>query len=321
METAKKGWVDDMTADEAMSAQPQPLSNPTPGLYHLYSQKLAMIIGDIHDECFSLSPMTTSYSTYDKVLDLDRILLSWNDMLPSYFRLEDTDFSLDVSHPYLYWHRLYLHSAYHFARITLHRTYVLLPSITDRFQYSRDACISAACADLKVRLSFNSHSMADRVRFNVAAHHLFNSALVLGIIAVRDPFSRRTEAILQDLQAYCEKQNADGWVNEFGLAEVKVVELCIASVKKSRKEATGWDHQPHRLTAPPTPETGSHTMTELGSLQLQNDVEFGGMPTPGRSLEIGDDWLDTWFGFTRNFPEPNDFETWEGLVGDLETRR
>jgi hypothetical protein len=321
-------WVDDMSAEEASTAQPQPLHQPTPSIYSLYSQQLAMIIGQIHDECFSTAPMSTSYAAYEKVLELDRVLLSWKDTLTSYLDLENTDFSLDNSRPYLYWHRLYLHSAYHFARITLHRTYVLLQSITDRFQYSRDACISSACADLKVKLSFNGRNMSDRLKFNVAAHHLFNSALVLGIIAVREPLSHRTEAIMQDLQAYCQKHNADTWANEFGLAEVKVVELCIASVKKSRREARELQNQP--AATPVTPTTAMTQSNEpsqqvidtsrLSSKLMQNSahMQFGGIP---RNLEMGEDWLDAWFGYTRTFPEPIDFQTWEGLVGDLETRR
>jgi hypothetical protein len=56
---------------------------------------------------------------------------------------------------------------------------------------------------------------------------MFNSALILGIIAVRHPHSAQTAAILNDLEEYCERLGKDVWLNEFGLADVKVVELCI----------------------------------------------------------------------------------------------
>lgn len=136
-----------------------------------------------------MSPVTTSYIAYEKVLKLDSVLIEWASALPSYFQLEDPDFSMDHDGYFIYWQRIYLQSAYHFARITLHRTYMLLESITDRFQYSRDACISSACADLKLKLEFRYKTMADRLKAGGAMHNLFNSALVLGIIVVRDTMS------------------------------------------------------------------------------------------------------------------------------------
>lgn len=161
--------------------------------------------------------------------------------MPPYFKLDEPDLSLDHSHPYLAWHRLYLHAGYHFARITLHRSYLLRPSFTDHFQYSRRACISSAYVDLKLKLAFRNPTTADRLRSNVAAHQLFNSALILRVIAVRDPHAPQTEAILEDLHAYCEKQNADTWVNEFGLSELRVIELCIARARQTIREAKfGW---------------------------------------------------------------------------------
>jgi hypothetical protein len=308
-------WLDDMTPDEALSAQEQPLSEPTQNVYYLYQQRLSAILGDIHDECFALCPVTTSYNSYEKVMRLDRVLVSWADSLPSYFALEQPDLAMDAGRPYLYWQRMYLHSAYHFARITLHRTYVLLESITDRFQYSRDVCISSACADLRLKLGFRSVNMADRVKAGGAMHNLFNSALVLGIIAVREPTSPKTLAIVEDLAAYCEKQRADTWVNEFVLAEVKVIELCIASVRKSRRDGTGGDRRTGTL---------DHQGHELGNTRLPQGwtpADTDGLPSDMSSLEQDESWLDNWFGPTRNFPEPIDFQLWEDLVGSLEARQ
>src|SRR4051812_48675323 len=56
---------------------------------------------------------------------------------------------------------------------------------------------------------------------------MFNSALILGIIAVRRPHSAQTAAILNDLEEYCERLRKDVWLNVFGIADVKIVELCI----------------------------------------------------------------------------------------------
>lgn len=340
-------WIDEMPNEEAATSVEKPLSDPTPSIYYRYHQRLATILGDIHDECFGLAPMTTSYNTYEKVLNLDRILLSWTGSLPSYFRLDSADTSMDASRPYLYWQRMYLHSAYHFARITLHRTYVLLESITDRFQYSRDACMASACADLRLKLSFRPASMADRLKAGVAQHNLFNSALVLGIIAVRDPYSARTSAVLGDLAAYCEKQRGDAWVNEFALAEVKVIELCIASARKTRREREvsqsgrrngggggGGNSDTSRVTSRRaslsyggTGHLAADTMNAPGAAMDQDAMPNGNVNGTGdggpmiSGMGQCESWLDSWFGPARVFPEPIDLQFWEDLVGTLEARQ
>lgn len=322
-------WVDDMTSEEAESATEQPLTEPTPTLYYRFQQQLSGILGDIHDECYGLTPVTTSYSAYEKVLKLDAVLMEWGSSLPDYFRLENPDASMDEGNNLLYWQRMYLHSAYHFARITLHRTYMLLESITDRFQYSRDACISSACADLKLKLGFRYRSMADRIKAGGAMHNLFNSALVLGIFAVRDPLSQRTGAILEDLAAYCEKQRADLWVNEFALIEVKVIELCVATAKKLRRD-NGNGNSVERRTGYVASQATEPDMeiprTQLGGPRLPNGVMLSSVIPDDSGAEwdpsaAGENWLENWFGPTRNFSEPMDYQFWEDLVGSMESRQ
>jgi hypothetical protein len=326
-------WLDGMTNEEAAAAVEKPADEPTRTIYYTYQQQLSTILGDIHDDCFGIAPMTASYNTYEKVLALDRVLLSWADALPPYFRLDHPDKSMDADRPYLYWQRMYLHSSYHFARITLHRTYVVLESITDRFQYSRDACIASACADLRLKLNFRPATMADRLKAGGAMHNLFNSALVLGIIVVRDPHAAKTGAILEDLAAYCEKQRADVWVNEFALAEVKVIELCVSSARRLSRE--GRPQQADRRSARPaalhalsTPYAGlppndMSVHTGLGGYNIRPQTYAPDTDQDdAASSAVGpyEMWLDSWFGPTRNFPEPMEFQFWEDLVGILEAR-
>ncbi|KAJ2981986.1 hypothetical protein NQ176_g1678 [Zarea fungicola] len=317
-------WLDDMVAEQAEVAQPLPLDQPTPSLYYVYQQQLAFLIGNISDECFNLSP-TSSYDRYNRVMHFEKLLQDWKETLPTYFRLENPVCALDNEYPYLPWHRLWLHAAYHFVRVILHRAYVLLPSITDQYAYSREACITSACADLKSRLAMRNPSMADRIRFNVSAHSLTTSALVLGVIAVREPRSQRTAAILEDLQAFCGKQKSDRWVNEFELAEIHVVELCIARVKKSLQESRA---------ALSISRTNSHVQNSF----VQENLDVGDReasqsvidPIPAGGdlpsfhldsvLEFGDDWLDTWFEADRAFQEAGNLQSWEDLVEDLGAR-
>lgn len=298
-------WLEDMTTQEAASAQPLSMDEPTQNIYYMYQQSLSAILGDIHDECFGISSgPSTSYAAYDKVMRLDGVLADWANNLPSYFQLQDSDCSLDSSRPYLYWQRMYLHSAYHFARITLHRTYVLVESITDRFQYSREACISSACADLNLRLTFRYSNMADRIKAGGAMHNLFNSALVLGVIAVKDPLSMKSAAIVDDLVAYCEKQRADAWVNEFALAEVKVIELCIANVRKARREGKDGSDQNTSVI-----DDSRYWSSAAADSSLHSEIPI---------MDEDQNWFDNWLGMTRNFSEPMDFRFWESLVETFE---
>lgn len=293
----------------------------------MLQQRLSTIFGDIHDECFGLAPVSaTSYSSYEKVLNLDKVLLSWAESLPPYFKLDCSDTALDELRPYLYWQRVYLHSAYHFARITLHRTYVLLESITDRYQYSRDACISSACADLKLKLGFRNVRMADRLKAGGAMHNLFNSALVLGIIVVREPFSPKTMAIVEDLTTYCEKQRADMWVNEFVLAEVKVVEMCIASARKSRRDEPSLGDRRVGGATSQVVGSGSESSHSANFSRLSQGwtpaADLDSLPSDFEGIQGTDDnWLDNWFGPLRNFTEPINFQFWEDLVGNVEFRQ
>ncbi|KAL6354074.1 hypothetical protein LRP88_12626 [Fusarium phalaenopsidis] len=297
-------WIDDNSPEDAAAAVERPIEDPTQSIYYRFTQQLATILGDIHDDFFGLAPMTASYQTYEKVMALDQILLDWAAGLPPYFRLEDADTSLDTERPFLRWQRMYLHSSYHFARITLHRTYVLLESITDRFQYSRTACISSACADLRQKLSLRNSSMTDRLLAGAAMHNLFNSALVLGIIAVKEPHSPRTNAILEDLAAYCEKMRADTWANEFVMAEVKVIELCIYT---ARKTSGGGSERSHSTQRPDV----DNAACQDGDVSYTDELD---VHAPYES------WLDSWLGPTRTFPEPLDYQFWEDLVGTLEAR-
>ncbi|KAL4901204.1 fungal-specific transcription factor domain-containing protein [Aspergillus multicolor] len=297
-------WVDDLDFEAAGTAEPKELSDPTASIYHLYQQKLASILGSILDDCFALAPRSTAYSTYERALDLDQELLAWARSMPSYFQLENPDKSMDDSRPFLPWQRLYLHSAYHFARVTLHRPYVLLPSITGQFKYSQDVCFASACAHLTSKLYFRATAMAERLKFNVVAHHFSNSALVLAVMAVRDPHSPRTLAIATDLKSYCEKQYADRWVNDFQLAEVKVVELCVSRIMESshsgRDRGGGVGNRTRATAADDVTSTVPLAVSESGLLGSSHglDVPPEDMTGLSRLLECG---------------------TWEEIMGRMES--
>lgn len=271
-------------------------------------------MGRIQERCFGL--FTVSYET---VLALDKEIETWKSRLPSYFELDDPDTSKDKRLPFLPWQRLHLHSMYHFARVTLHRPFLLRQSITNRYKHSHDVCIASACADLDMGLKLFSQPLNDRLKWSLGPHNLFNSALVLGIIAVRDPHSRRSQAILEDLAAYCEMQRNDVWVNEFALAEVKIVELCI-------KKATRLQPPPPNQIVPPVlvdPTEGpvqSRSSTNPTPTQPQISAEspdfdplLAGLGLPFSTLNAQITWDDPGFFL----PENGDLSQWEHVINTI----
>ncbi|KIW71392.1 hypothetical protein PV04_03566 [Phialophora macrospora] len=299
---AENIWLDDMDSDDAARAVPQPMELPTPSVLSFLTHRLAKIVGTIQERCFGLAS-----ASYDVVLALDRELLSWSERLPAYFRLDFPDLSSDATLPFLKWHRLNLHTSFHFARIMLHRPYLLRESITNRFRPSHEACMSSASADLKIRFDVLTYTAAENLRWALGAHNLFNSAMILGIIAVRNPYSDMTSGILEDLEAYCERLNRDVWLNEVVMAEVKVVELCISKVKGKRRGPT-------RRPITPLPRPMSVTDDAVG-VEGPFPVDSS---TSGISPDLGSVyWPAVWEDNQFSFPEVADLDVWEQMISGI----
>ncbi|KGO36423.1 Transcription factor, fungi [Penicillium expansum] len=300
-------WLDGLTDEESSIATARALSYPTMSTVTLLGSGLGKIAGEIQDRCFGLYP-----ASYDMVIEMDNKLVAWKEQLPSYFAVEGPDLSLDESHTFLPWHRLYLHSAFHFARITLHRPYLLRESITNRFSFSHEACISSASSDLKIRLQSLNYGTSENMRWTLGTHNMFNSAFILGIIAVRRPIAPQTAAILNDLEEYCERLRKDVWLNEFGLAEVKVVELCII---RTTGLAQG-TYQPGEQAPMSPPEV-------LPDFMAQERERNPIMPTPMNieSIAAGASpdmmWPAVWEDQNFAFPQAADLETWEQMISEI----
>ncbi|KAL1851059.1 hypothetical protein Daus18300_012668 [Diaporthe australafricana] len=311
---ASNVWLDELDDEEAATAPEAPLSEPTASVFSRLAHELAVVVGKIQQRCFGL--FTVSYET---VLALDKEIETWRSRLPPYFELVDPDTSKDERRPYLPWQRLHLHSMYHFARVTLHRPFLLRQSITNRYKHSHDVCIASACADLDMGLKLFGQPLSDRLKWSLGPHNLFNSALVLGIIAVRDPHSRRSQAILEDLTAYCEMQKNDVWLNEFALAEVKIVELCV---KKARQSHPAPPSQivPLALAHPveqPVQSVGRAnvmpTQPQLSVESPQFDPLMAGLGLPFSTSSAQMTWDDPGFFL----PENGDLSQWEHVINTI----
>ncbi|EXJ82180.1 hypothetical protein A1O1_08249 [Capronia coronata CBS 617.96] len=323
MEEPQNIFVDDLTDDEARSAQPQPLTNPTISAMASFEYRLAKVIGQIQEACFHFHSVS-----YRDVLALDEKLMRWKSTLPPYFALEDPNLSLDETHGYLKWQRLYLHTSFHFARITLHRPFLLRYSMTNRYESSRHACLSSARADLGSRLNNHTSVAAERYASSLAAHQLFNSAIILGIIAVREAKSQQTPGVVEDLEAYCEMQRSEMWLSEFGLAEIKVVEMCIAKLKQqlqgSAHRGTATQQQsPQAARVPTVADSSNVAPTDIG-LTLTADqnselMNVGGLEMVSPStLNTGATsvWQDQLF--PGSFPGLTDLQTWQEVIDSID---
>lgn len=311
---ASNVWLDELGDDEAATASEAPLSQPTASIFSRLAHELATVVGRIQERCFGL--FTVSYET---VLALDKDIETWRSRLPPYFELEYPDTSQDTQLPFLPWQRLHLHSMYHFTKVTLHRPFLLRQSITNRYKHSHDVCIASACADFDMGLKLFSQPLNDRLKWSLGPHNLFNSALVLGIIAVRDPHSRRSHAILEDLSAYCEMQRNDVWVNEFALVEVKIVELCV---KKARQSQPTPPVQivPLALADPNELPVQSANRTNVMPTQPQLPVEspdfdplLAGLGLPFSTSSAQITWDDPGFFL----PENGDLSQWEHVINTI----
>ncbi|KAL0936212.1 transcriptional regulatory protein C1F7.11c 2 [Colletotrichum truncatum] len=312
---ASNVWLDDLSDDEAANIPEAPLSEPTASVFSRLAHELAVVVGKIQERCFGL--FTVSYET---VLTLDKEIETWRSRLPQYFELDDPDTSNDERLPFLPWQRLHLHSMYHFARVTLHRPFLLRQSITNRYKHSHDVCIASACADLEMGLKLFSQPLNDRLKWSLGPHNLFNSALVLGIIAVRDPHSRRSHAILEDLAAYCEMQRNDVWLNEFALAEVKIVELCVKKARQSQPPVPN-PMVPLALASPAERPLQSVSHPSMMTTQPQQlpaespefDPLLVGLGLPYSTSSAQMTWDDPGFFL----PESGDLSQWEHVINTI----
>ncbi|KAJ5805365.1 hypothetical protein N7474_011252 [Penicillium riverlandense] len=230
-------FLDDFKDDDTSAYRQESLvTNPTPSVLAIFSYRLAKVIGRIQEQTFGLHA-----ASYGQVMRLDAQLIAWKKSLPAYFDMDGPDLSLDQTYPFLKWHRVYLHTAFHFACITLHRPYIWRISVTDQHRYSREVCFASACADLKTRLEHDDNcEPADHYTWCLGAPRLFNSAIILGLLAIQEqpPFPRDLHPVINDLQSFCDKERNEIWANDFRLAEVDVVELCIDRLKR---RAGGWE--------------------------------------------------------------------------------
>ena len=176
-----------------------------------------------------------------------------------------------------------------------------------------------------MRMSYFQQPLHDRLKWTLGPHHMFNSALVLGIIAVKEPHSAQSHAIVEDLVAYCEMQRKDIWLNEFALAEVKIVELCIKKVDQFRRDRqVGASSTIATRDLPSeTPQAGAMPGSNIfppteSTLTPEDTISsIDGVPEMFNFASTfgGYQWQAPW-GDVSAF-EPTDLEQWENVLNTI----
>lgn len=132
---------------------------------------------------------------YSTVLKLDQELLAWQSNLPSFFAINHPDTSLDAKYHYIFVQRHLLACEFLFARITLHRPYLLRKRDRDnQYLYSREAAIESAKADLLGRRAFMFEKPVD-LKVNSGGYRVLNSYIVLGVAIKLEPNTPRADEL------------------------------------------------------------------------------------------------------------------------------
>ncbi|KAJ8116810.1 hypothetical protein OPT61_g1849 [Boeremia exigua] len=288
-------WLDDKTEEDAVAAPEHPLSEPTLSLCSSLAHDLAKIVGDIQEKCFGLLSVSSGYlhGSVACVSILESTTLAFD--VP--FRSSNVTSTLLAAEEY--------HKSFQGKP---RRVYII---------GLRRSCHAN-------RLLSATTPRSTQVDFG--AHHLFNSALVLGIIAMKDPHSPRSHAILEDLTAYSEMQRADVWLNEFALAEVKIIELCVKKANQFRADRAADGTRSHQAEGSSTERAPPETAVDQSFITTNNsftspNTDFSGDTVPGLpNLAAGGgpfQWQAPWSDPSFSLFEPIDLRQWENVLDTI----
>lgn len=164
---------------------------------------------------------------YSDVLAADAELIGVPEKLPHYHRVSfdsegnvHCDRSLDNDMPYVRIHRFLIHTELHFARIALHRSYLLRSGAKgpsgQRFIPSRKACVDSAMKDLAMRADFvqqlRDQYGPDNIPllyyFHIGTFAWFNSLLIACVAALLEPGMPEIPTLRVHLERFLKRNEA-----------------------------------------------------------------------------------------------------------------
>ncbi|KAL1405596.1 hypothetical protein Q8F55_009235 [Vanrija albida] len=212
----------------------RPLDEPTSTTFIILQRRLAQIDGLI---C-NLHQKLNEVPTFDEVEALDARIERFIEALPPAFRLEDADTSHDMLRPYLPIQRHALGTEIAFARILLHRPWLLRKAENDKFVLSRKACFESAKMDFRLRKAFLKRDPSTHKQFFAAQFVEFNSAVVAGIAAVTQPNAADADEFRMILRCFLERHPLDNTALQTPSSQ-KEVAIITALYNRSLQVAAG----------------------------------------------------------------------------------
>lgn len=194
----------------------------------LLRTSMAKIMSRLSKEAFGIRP-----AGFEKTLELDRVLVDWADGLPRDFQIlsrghaRETQGQVDLHST----HRFLLSAEYNYARITLHRPFLLLSvrqpgEITgQRYKESLEACYQSAMDDLWARSIYAQQGMG---KLSGGTYRITTCAVILGVIMLVDPARERLKTIRDCLQAFTRARREGEWLDEVGIQGFALLELIQA---------------------------------------------------------------------------------------------
>ncbi|KAL7423442.1 hypothetical protein Q5752_001022 [Cryptotrichosporon argae] len=212
----------------------RPLTEPTKTTFLIFHFELARVIGCIQTKCFGLTRRK-----HADVMECEKLMNTWRESLPPFFRLMDADLSYDEAMPWLKYQRHTLVSKFHQARISLHRPYLLRPlgriTADEYHGTSAFACMSSAACELRLRISLyaTDKDPFDRFKWMTVASG-FSPATILGILLARsrrDPFVDYDD-VKHLLKAYIAIEKTTSRRDPSLEAELHVLDMMVAQSDK-----------------------------------------------------------------------------------------
>lgn len=177
-----------------------------------------------------------SYGHYNDVVALDDELQRFMKNLPPHYAVEETDTSLDESHPYIPVHRFIIITEIFFVRIALHRPYLLRRLSTDRYALSRRACFESARQEYKIRQQFKRMMPSDVIRVLGGAYREFQAAMIAGIGLILDSQSPEAPEFHEILDAFLHDHEGLHEMDATTRRELKIIEFLKKKVEAGPEE-------------------------------------------------------------------------------------
>ena len=220
---------------------PPPLSSPTPMTLILLRHGLAKIMGEIVHHFQQVQRP----SHYSEVLKLDDELTAFMETLPPHFSYQP-DKSLDEKLPFLITHRFLLLTEVMFAKITLHRPYLLR---SDRYIQSRNACFDAALKYFNIRQDFRAFKDNQKSSFITTHFREFQTAMIAAIYLILNPNGPDVPTMGSIVDVFLQDHRDKQFIDETTVREVKTIEF-LKSKAAQRADVTPSDSS-HSSEDPP----------------------------------------------------------------------